>query len=217
MDAEEKLFALMAIAEEHHATIKAAMDALAAERDKLDAMRVVMSKQLREVALTAENASGAVERAFRDAMTMALAQTVIARSSEVERAFKDAMKPTLQPLQEAVAKTVEAEGRLRKALVWFSWRWLVVIAAGSGGVLMTLWLGGLMATAWAQHDLDTLAVQRAALVAEVEVLQANAEVWRKKAGRAKLESCGERNRLCVRVDPRTAYGEQRDYFVLRGY
>ncbi len=217
MDAEEKLFALMAIAEEHHSAIKAAIDGLVAERDRMDATRVVMSKQLRDVARAAEDASGAVDKAVREALTVVLAQAVNATAGEVGRAFKEEIDPMLQPLQGVVSRATEVEGKLRRALVWFSWRWLAMIAAGSAGVLLALWLGGLMAMTWAQHEVDRLAEQRAALAVEVADLQTNVEAWKKKAGRAKLESCGDQHRLCVRVDPRTAYGDQRDYFVLRGY
>lgn len=55
------------------------------------------------------------------------------------------------------------------------------------------------------------------LEAEVVELQANAEKWAKRAGRAKLENCGETKRLCARVDKTAAYGNDADYFVLGGY
>lgn len=48
-------------------------------------------------------------------------------------------------------------------------------------------------------------------------MQANADDWAKRGGRAKLEKCGDAGRLCVRIDKTTGYGKDSDYFVLRGY
>ncbi|MEA0721929.1 hypothetical protein, partial [Xanthomonas campestris] len=59
--------------------------------------------------------------------------------------------------------------------------------------------------------------QKAQLQAEVAELQTNAQDWAKRAGRAKLDKCGDAGRLCVRVDKTTGYGKDGDYFVLRGY
>ena len=58
---------------------------------------------------------------------------------------------------------------------------------------------------------------KAALLGEVAQLQANADDWAKRGGRAKLEKCGDAGRLCVRIDKTTGYGKDSDYFVLRGY
>jgi hypothetical protein len=59
--------------------------------------------------------------------------------------------------------------------------------------------------------------EREALLGEVTQLQVQAEDWAKRGGRAKLETCGEQRRLCVRIDKTTAYGKDGDHFVLRGY
>ncbi|WP_143071921.1 hypothetical protein [Nitrosospira briensis] len=37
----------------------------------------------------------------------------------------------------------------------------------------------------------------------------------KRGRRAKLETCGEQRRLCVRIDKTTGCGKDGDYFVLR--
>ena len=73
-------------------------------------------------------------------------------------------------------------------------------------------------TWWHHHEIDSLAGQHQALKAEIAQLQANAEEWAKKAGRAKLVKCGEQQRLCVGVDTQQRYGKDGDIrYVLRGY
>ena len=217
METEEKLYALMAIAEEQHAAIKEALAALATERDKLDATRTVMSKQLREVASAAEGASGAVQNAAQEALNTVLEQTVNATGEEVRRAFTQLIKPTLLTLAKVIDRSDEVERKLRRTLLWLSWRGLAVIITARAGLLLAVWLGGRATTAWHQHEIEQLLEERDALTAEIAELRDGAEAWKTKAGRAKLTNCGEQRRLCVRVDPRTVYGADRDYFILRGY
>ena len=73
---------------------------------------------------------------------------------------------------------------------------------------MAVLLAGWLSVWWERHQVEQLAEQRQALTAEVAQLQANAEDWAKRAGRARLEKCGEQARLCVRVDSRQAYGKE---------
>ena len=69
-----------------------------------------------------------------------------------------------------------------------------------------------MSVWWVRHRVE----QRVALVEEVAQLQAQAEDWTKRGGRAKLERCDDKERLCVRVDKTIGFGKEADYFVLRG-
>ena len=87
--------------------------------------------------------------------------------------------------------------------------------AAAGGIVAVL-LAGSLSGWWQRHQVEQLVEQRAALVGEVAELQVQAEDWAKRGGRAKLERCGERERLCVRVDKTVGYGKDGDYFVLRG-
>jgi hypothetical protein len=70
---------------------------------------------------------------------------------------------------------------------------------------------------WQRHEIERLTEERAALISEVGQLQAQASDWAKRAGRVKLERCGDPGRLCVRVNKDMGYGEKGDYFILRGY
>jgi len=60
-------------------------------------------------------------------------------------------------------------------------------------------------------ELQALREQRDELVAGLEQLN-------KLGGKADLQHCGEKRRLCVRVDLAAgSYGKQSDYYVIHGY
>ena len=49
-------------------------------------------------------------------------------------------------------------------------------------------------------------------------LEANVADLAKRGGRAKLEKCGDQNRLCVRIDKSAGgFGKDSEYAVLKGY
>ncbi len=58
----------------------------------------------------------------------------------------------------------------------------------------------------------------AAFRAQRDVLVRSIAQLEQRGGKADWHSCGESRRLCVRVDRQApAYGEQADYFVVKGY
>ena len=59
---------------------------------------------------------------------------------------------------------------------------------------------------------------KARLQAEVTEMQANREEWAKTGALAKLERCGPKARLCVRINEGAGvFGTVSDYRVLLGY
>ncbi|MGC1439011.1 MAG: hypothetical protein WA888_00210, partial [Burkholderiaceae bacterium] len=90
---------------------------------------------------------------------------------------------------------------------------------GISAILFSAWL----TTWWLRSDVVSLLQQRDALRGELVTLQANANAWSEKAGKARLERCklkGEkRGRLCVRVDEAAGIFGSKDeaYRVIWGY
>ena len=79
-------------------------------------------------------------------------------------------------------------------------------------------LGSSALAGWQRHEIGRLAEQRQELRAEVLQMQTNADEWARKGGRARLERCGDQQRLCVRVDTQQRYGKEGEIrYVLRGY
>ncbi len=58
----------------------------------------------------------------------------------------------------------------------------------------------------------------AALRAQRELLVRNLAQLEQRGGKVEWRSCGDSSRLCVRIDRKApAYGEQADYYVVKGY
>ena len=102
---------------------------------------------------------------------------------------------------------------MRRAGAWFAWKWVALAAGGLVGVCLVAYA----ALGWQLLRIQSLGDEKAALQAEVTQLQTQAEDWAKRAGRAKLGTCGKKSRLCVRVEKAEAYGDGSDYFILKGY
>lgn len=77
------------------------------------------------------------------------------------------------------------------------------------------------ATAWSEAERARLAAEVERLRVTLPTLQARAEDWRRRAGRAVLTNCQSddgRTRLCVRIDPSAPrFGSRGEYAVLDGY
>lgn len=84
-----------------------------------------------------------------------------------------------------------------------------------GGVVAAVAVAGIW---WGTSSLRDEAKR---LRAEVAALEAQANAFSKKAGKAILSSCGEKGRLCVRVDDRAGrYGDTQSgelFMVIHGY
>jgi len=111
----------------------------------------------------------------------------------------------------------ESAGTLQSATAWFAWRWLTLLCCFFVGDFLLVWLATSATIARERAEIHALQGERMVLASEVLKLQEQADVWSKKGGRAKLEVCGSKQRLCVRVDKKVAYGVDADYYVLGGY
>ena len=195
MESQEQVFGLIAVAEEQQKAVQVALDGLSAERAALAKERAALSQSV-----------GASVR-----------QALAGASEIAAGAFGEASKPFVSQLSGVLKAAGEAESKLSRAVAAFGWRWaLLAGGAAAGGIVATV-LVGWMVSWWQRHEVEGLAEQKAALISEVGQLQAEANEWAKRGGRAKLETCGDAGRLCVRIDKSTGYGKEGDYFVLRGY
>ena len=91
---------------------------------------------------------------------------------------------------------------------------LVLAAAGAQFV------GVAASTVWGQAERARLAAEVEGLHVGLPALQAQAEDWQRRAGRAVLAPCqsGSRTRLCARIDPSAPrFGTRGEYAVLDGY
>ena len=143
-----------------------------------------------------------------------LAETAIAKLNEqtdgLQSVVRDQIRRALvEEMKTAQAETqsaVDALRRVKRAANARVTLWTLGLTAISAGVALFV--------AW--WVLPTRA-EIAALRTERDELASNVAVLNQRGARADLRRCGT-GHLCVRVDmnaPR--YGDQRDYFVVRGY
>jgi hypothetical protein len=217
MSDEEKLFALMAIAEEHQAAAKSAIDGLVLEREKFAQQRTAVAKLIRDLGHASETAAGAMEKAAGASLKDAADISVALVSHAVAEAFKRTLSPAVANLSAIVERAANAEGQIRASLAGFSWRSMLMLSGVVLGVFAAIWLVSMVSISWQRNQIESLVNERLVLEAEVGKLEAQAKDLAKRGGRIKLEVCGKERRLCTHVDKRWSYGENGEYFVLMGY
>lgn len=207
MDAQQQLFGMMTIAEEQQKAVKAAIDGLAAERAAVAKERASMAQVLAAV----NNAAQGVRMAAGEAVATSVAESLSGASKAAAEALGEASKPVIDRLSGVVRAASNAEGKLNGAVAAFGWKWALMASGAAAGGIAALLLGAWISVAWQRHQVETLS-------AEVAELKATAADLAKRGGRATINVCGDKKRLCVRVDnPKDGQGENRDYFVLKGY
>jgi cell division protein FtsB len=217
MDVPTQIYGLMAVAEEHQNAVAAALECLEKERAALDALRrdlnnqsVAMNAARKETVSTIQNAT---EAATRDAV----ARSIAGVAHVVVDEFRANWRPFLTEVDKSTDAMSEAAAKVRSTTTWFAWRWLALMATFVVGLLLLASVATTAAIAWQRNEISALRRERVALASEVAKLQEQADAWAAKGGRARLEVCGAKLRLCVRVDKKDAYGVDADYYVLRGY
>lgn len=195
---ENRVAELFDVSLQQAQTVERALELLKIEREALAAERAELAKAIQfakaQAASSAQtiesSASGAVERAMRAAMPGLAAQAV--------QSVENAAKPVLTNLATLGREGSNLHHRMSKTLHSMGWRAFALAATGAAGFLLAGWL--------------STAYQRS----ELEELKAGAEAWQAQAGKAKLSTCGDTRRLCVRIDRKAGiYGE--DYAVIKGY
>jgi len=200
--AEDRLYGLMEVAERQQAAVQAALEGLAAERAALALGRGVRDVQL--------GAQGAVRSAVAEGLAGAATQGVAA--------VQAATGPLLGELAEVTAQAGRAQAALRGVVLWASWRLLGRLVATVASMVLLGWLASAVVLWWDAGAILAARAEKAQLQAEVAQLQANRDEWAKAGMLPKLERCGPKLRLCVRVNEEAgAFGTTSDYRVLLGY
>jgi len=134
-----------------------------------------------------------------------------AHTRDLEAIVRDEMRRTLAEELGSIAgesrRAAESLQRLRRAANLRVLLWTVSMAAICSGVAIT--------EAWwmlpSQRQVAALRARRDALVSNIARLQ-------QRGALLDVRKCGERGRLCVRVDRSApAYGPGADYLVVKGY
>ncbi len=206
-ETEDRLYGLMEIAERQQAAAQAALDGLAAERAALGREREAWRASVRG---SAARHAGAVRAAVTDSLAGAATEGVAA--------VQAATKPLLGRLAGMTAEAGQAEAALRQVVLWASWRLLGWVMAGVAGLVLLGWLASTLVLWWDTGRSRRRRCRRRSCRHEVAELQANHDGWVKAGMLGKLERCGPKARLCIRVDEGAGpFGERSDYRVIQGY
>lgn len=203
MTEEDKIFGLIAVAEEHQKAAQAAIDGLAAERAAL--------------ARAVQGIRGAAEEALEEAARQSLAGA----SETAVAAFSKASEPFKKEMREVAAKASEAAARVRSAAGWIGAKAVAFILVCVVVVSLAAWVS----LAWEHHRVNDLSAkatdlhtQIADLKTQIKQLRERAAVWERKAGRATLRPCGSQGRLCVKVDTKAGtFGDKTGTYMIIGY
>lgn len=203
MDAQQQLFGLMAVAEEHQKAVKAALDGLTAERAALAKERAAVAQAAASVAGVADE----VRKAAAEAVGASVRQSLAGASDAAAKALSEASRPIVGQLSGVVKAAGEAEGKLSGAVAAFGWRWAMLAGGAAAGGIVAVLLAAWLAVWWQRHQVESLSEQKAALLGEVAQLQANVAALEKRGGRIVLNSCG--GRLCVEASSNQGEGSEK--------
>lgn len=134
-----------------------------------------------------------------------------AHTQDLDAVVRDEIRRTLieelQMLTAESKRATEALQRVRRSASVRGGLWSIVITILCTGIPVATLRWGLPSES-----------QIAALRARRDELSASVATLERRGGRIDWRRCGERGRLCVRVDRKApTYGEKADYYIVEGY
>lgn len=196
MDAQQQLFGLMAVAEEHQKAVKAALEGLAAERAALAKERAAVA----QAAVSVASIAGEVRQTIADAVSASVQQSLTGVSDTAAKALEAAATPVIERLSGVVQAARDVEGAMRNAGAWFAWKWVAVAAGGLVGVCLAAY----GALAWQRHQISRLHDEKASLQADIEQMRTDVAALEKRGGRIVMHTCG--GRLCIEASSNQGEG-----------
>lgn len=133
-----------------------------------------------------------------------LSDSVTAMSDEVSALGADRLRSEVEAsLHEARSGIDTATRGVRRAASHLTLRLTLVLVALVLAAAGAQFVGVAASTVWGQTERARLAAEVEQLRIALPALQARAEDWQRRAGRAVLAPCqsGSRTRLCARIDP----------------
>jgi hypothetical protein len=128
--------------------------------------------------------------------------TVTAIDASMKLAFVDIAKPASTALEGAIKpattqflefekRVLELEASARRAMSWFSFKWIALTAVAFVAMSAMAWTS----VGWQRIRVNELTAQKAPLEADIAQMQINAAALAKKGARIKITDCG--GRLCI--------------------
>ncbi|WP_147061324.1 hypothetical protein [Kozakia baliensis] len=204
---EERLYGLLEVIEQQQVAVQRALEGLQAERAAMAQERAALAGEVQRLTPL-----------LRQAVEMTVTDHMRVMTGPGTQALQDAVTPLLGAVGQAARKAGEAEKALetmadqatrKVVLSWAGWGALIVLVGW--GFHEILFLDG-------ARSIERQRATKAELTEEIVRMQANLDTWTQAGMLEKITHCQPENRLCIRVDERAgAFGEDRDYRVIKGY
>ena len=223
--AEDRLYGLIAVADEQQAAVRAALAGLAAQEAALKRERLMLADgvaALRDEIAIFREATRAVgpelQRGTREAVRIAVADSLAGAGDTAARAVEASSRPLLDRLAGVAASAQEVEASLKRVVGWATWRLLGRIAAVAGGCLLVIVLANVSLRWWSERDLAFELAQKTLLESEIIGLQSTRDELVKAGMLARISHCNPGARPCIRVNEAAgSFGEPADYRIIQGY
>ncbi|MBK3457387.1 hypothetical protein [Pseudomonas sp. MF6754] len=204
---EQDLYTLMVVAQDQQ---KAASDALQKLEDRQVALNVVIARAgtaVEEMNKAGHASALIIEKATRIAVEKAVQAALANVQQQTQSTLADSVNPAVKALQGVTARAEQAEENLHQAASSISWKWAAIWAATSCMLLASV------------VGLSMLLVPSPNEIAD---LRANVADLEARGGKVQLSTCGDKNRLCARIDPKAEkelqWGQNgQRWMILQGY
>jgi len=204
---EQELFGLMAIAQKQEKAVGEALENLENQQVGLHAVVARASSAAGEMHKASYASALIIEKATRIAVEKAVEDALSGFREQSRSALVDSVNPALKALHGLAERAGEAEESMRAATRSFGWKWIGILVLTSFMLLTTI-VGLSMLLVPSPNEIADLRAAVAALEA--------------KGGKVQLSVCGDKKRLCARIDPKAEKGakfgqEGQRWLILQGY
>ena len=187
-NADERIYALLAVVEDQQNAVRAGIQGLAQERAALATERVALVQQAEQLKRLTDKLVSAVGSAIPqmaqsagEAAKQAFRQMLVASGQLVAESVARSTKPELDKFTAAVDSAAAVQLRLDAAVKDFRRKWAWVVAFAIAGMVLAAALVAYGAAWWQLRELGQLQVQRDQLRTEVNGLQEQAEQARRSS------------------------------------
>ena len=226
MSDKEKLFGLLAVAEEHSAQVQALLDrahelhqqAIAAEQGLVKVQKQALlhlNDEAKAVMISLDQHAQTVHAALAQSNSEAINTMLEDRADQHLQQLQERLAPLQTRLDQWQQQLDDNAQFLSYVSRYFArkamWLSVAVATSVSLAIVAATWL----AVEHERQQLKMLEHDQLALQQNIGTLKTINEEWEKKQGRLQLSQCGDAKRLCIRVDTATYYDN--DYMVIKGY
>lgn len=188
MDAQEKIYSLIAVTEQHQQLLGELLASVQKERDELREQNEVLRKGITELRVQTDAVRGSASAGAREAVE----RTMLGVADRASETSRKTAEPLIKHMRAATDEAIKASDNLSEGAKAIGGR--LMFYASMGGVMLMISAAaiGYGMGAWSKHELKELRQERTNL----EVVVAGLE---ERGGRLSLANCGK-GKQCVEID-----------------